>query len=180
MKIILFLISFGTALFASAQTLILTEQQLNNQLNNSLGKTYPFALGEWLSADVQLQQVTMTLGRPVADKVMISGSLGIRLARPDNRYHWLLDGDFSARPRYDNQQGALYLDEFELLAYRLDNGSQPGGSLFMPYLLQGVAQYLSRYPVYVLDDADPLQARIKQRLVRLEVRPGRLILEGSD
>ncbi|WP_116473637.1 DUF1439 domain-containing protein [Zobellella maritima] len=180
MKIILFLIVFGISQLTQAQTLILTEQQLNERLNNSLDKEYPFTLGDWLNADIRLQQIAMTLGRPEADKVRISGKLWIQLAQPDTRYSWLLDGNFSARPRYDNQLGALFLDEFELLEYRLESSSQPKASMFMPYLLQGLAQYLSRYPVYVLDEADPLQARIKQRLVRLEVQPGRLLLQGSD
>ncbi|GAA3525813.1 DUF1439 domain-containing protein [Zobellella aerophila] len=180
MKIILFLVVFGISQLTQAQTLILTEQQLNQRLNASLNKEYPFTLGDWLSADMRLQQIAMTLGQPEADKVRVSGKLWIQLAQPDTRYNWLLDGNFSARPRYDNQQGALFLDEFELLEYRLENSSQPKASMFMPYLLQGLAQYLSRYPVYVLDEADPLQAQIKQRLVRLEVQPGRLILQGSD
>lgn len=180
MKIILFLIAFGISNVTAAQTIILTEQQLNAQLHSRLDKEYPFTLGDWLNASMRLQQIAMTLGRPEADKVRISGKLLLHLAQPDTRYDWLLDGNFSARPRYDNQQGALFLDEFELLEYRLENSTQPGASLFMPYLLQGLAQYLSRYPVYVLDETDPLQAQIKQRLVQLEIQPGKLILQGSE
>ncbi|MBL1378635.1 DUF1439 domain-containing protein [Zobellella iuensis] len=181
MKIILFLIAFGVSSFTSAQILTITEQQLNQQLNLQLGKEFPLTLGEWLSAGIKLQDLRVELGRREADKARVSGQGIISVSQGQNRYHWDINGDFSARPRYDSTQGALYLDEFELLSYRLnEDGSSPQAGFMLPILLQGVAGYLSQYPVYVLDQADPLQRRLKDQVLSLELAPGRLSLRGLE
>lgn len=181
MKIILFLMAFGISSFAAAQTLTITEQQLNAELNRQLGREFPLTLGDWLSAGIRLQGLEVELGRQEADKARVSGRGLIAVSQGQNRYHWDISGDFSARPRYDSEQGALYLEEFELLSYRLnEDGSSPQAGFMLPMLLQGVAGYLSQYPVYVLDDNDPLQRQLKERVLGLELAPGRLSLHGLD
>ncbi|MGR7920503.1 DUF1439 domain-containing protein [Zobellella denitrificans] len=181
MKIILFLITFGISSFACSQTLTITEQQLNTELNRQLGREFPLTLGEWLSAGIRLQDLGVELGRQEADKARVSGRGIVSVRQGQNHYHWDISGDFSARPRYDSEQGALYLEEFELLGYRLnEDGSSPQAGFMLPMLLQGIAGYLSQYPVYVLDEEDPLQRQLKERVLGLELAPGRLSLHGLD
>ncbi|WP_083398940.1 DUF1439 domain-containing protein [Oceanisphaera psychrotolerans] len=181
MKIILFLMVFGFSGWASAQTLTLTEQQLNRQLALQLGKEFPFTLGDWLSAGIQLQDIKVELGRQSPDKARVLGQGIISVSQGEQHYRWDINGDFSARPRYDDEQGALFLDEFELLNYRLNqNDSSPQGSFMLPMLLQAMAGYLSQYPVYTLDEQDPVQRQLKNKVLSLEVAPGKLSLHGLE
>lgn len=181
MKIILFLIAFGASCLAQAQSLIITEQQLNGQLNRHLDREFPMTLGDWLSAGIRLRDIGVELGRTEADKARVSGRGVISLRQGQTDYHWDISGDFIARPRYDSEQGALYLEEFELLNYRLnEDGVSPQMSFMLPMLLQGVAGYLSQYPVYTLDPQDPLQHQLRESVLSLEIQPGRILLHGLD
>ncbi|WP_107851654.1 DUF1439 domain-containing protein [Oceanimonas marisflavi] len=179
MKSILFFILFGISTALSAQTLTLTEQQLNRQLATRLGQEFPVTLGDWLKAGVRIAEMQVALGRQEADKARVSGRGVVLLEQGGTRYDWDISGDFSARPRFDREQGALYLDEFELLEYRLNNSdASPQAGFVLPLLLQSLADYLSRYPVYRLDEQDPLQKRLKDSALTLTISPGQLTLEG--
>lgn len=181
MIIILFLFLIGISNPAGAQTLTITEQQLNSELERQLGREFPLTLGDWLAAGIRLEDLRVELGRQEADKARVTGRGIISVSQGERRFTWDLNGDFSARPRYDSEQGALYLDEFELLSYRLnDDGGLPQAGFMLPMLLQGVAGYLSQYPVYVLDARDPLQQQLRGQILGLEIDPGRLRLHGLD
>ena len=181
MKIIMLLVMFTMSALASAQTLTLTEQQLNTELKKQLGKEFPLGLGQWLSAAVKMRDVNVELGRQSPDKARVLGQALISLNQGQQQYNWDVSGDFSARPRYDNEQGALFLDEFELLNYSLnqDDSSQQA-RFILPMLLQALTGYLSQYPVYTLDEKDPLQRQLKNQTVSLGITPGKISLHGID
>lgn len=177
MKIIMFLLVLATSGAISAQALTLSEQQLNQGLHEQLGKEFPLALGSWLSAKVKMQDVKVELGRQSPDKARVQGQALISLIQGQARYHWDIDADFNARPRYDNKQGALFLDDFELLNYQLNEGnSSPQARFMLPMLLQALSGYLQQYPVYTLDDNDPIQRQLKNQPLSLEVKPGQVSL----
>lgn len=177
MKIIVLLLALFTSTASYAQALILTEQQLNQGLQQQLGREFPLNLGSWLSAKVTLRDLTVGLGRQAPDKAQVQGQILLSLTQGETRYHWDITGDFSARPRYDSEQGALFLDEFELISYRLNNGSGSDQARFiLPMLLQGLTSYLSQYPVYTLDDQDPFQRQLKDQVLSLEITPGQISL----
>ncbi|WP_417617453.1 DUF1439 domain-containing protein [Oceanisphaera sp.] len=181
MKIIVFLIAFSMSALTAAQTLTLTEQQLNRELSQQLGKEFPIGLGQWLSAAVQMQDVKVELGRQAPDKARVQGQALISVTQGQQHYRWDITGDFSARPRYDSEQGALFLDEFDLLNYSLNQAnSSPQASFILPILLQTVTNYLSQYPVYTLDEQDPLQRQLKNEAVSLEIAPGQISLRGIE
>ncbi|AEY01085.1 hypothetical protein GU3_06645 [Oceanimonas sp. GK1] len=181
MKSILFLILFGVSTALSAQTLTLTEQQLNRQLATQLGRDFPVSLGDWLKAGVRIEDVQVALGRQEADKARVFGRGLVTLEQGGVRHDWDISGDFSARPRFDSGEGALYLDEFELLGYHLNNSDAgPQAGFMLPLLLQSLADYLSRYPVYRLNEQDPLQQRLKNGTLSLSISPGQLTLEGLE
>ncbi|OYD26228.1 DUF1439 domain-containing protein [Oceanimonas baumannii] len=181
MKSILFLLLFGVSAALSAQTLTLTEQQLNRQLSTQLGREYPVNLGDWLKAGVRLADLQVALGRQEADKARVSGRGVVTMEQGGVRRDWDISGDFSARPRFDSEEGALYLDEFELLGYQLNNSdSSPQAGFVMPLLLQSLADYLSRYPVYRLDEQDPLQRQLKESVLGISISPGQLTLQGLE
>ncbi|ART78764.1 DUF1439 domain-containing protein [Oceanisphaera avium] len=181
MKIIMFLLALTSASGAFAQALTLTEQQLNEGLNQQLGREFPIGLGSWLSAKVKMQDVTVELGRQAPDKARVLGRALISLNQGQSQYHWDLAGDFNARPRYDNEQGALFLDDFELLNYQLNEGSSsPQARFMLPMLLQALSGYLSQYPVYKLDKNDPLQRQLMAQPLSLEVQPGEVSLYSVE
>ncbi|NHI01314.1 MULTISPECIES: DUF1439 domain-containing protein [Oceanimonas] len=181
MKSILFLILLGVSTALPAQTLSLTEQQLNQHLASQLGREFPVTLGSWLKAAVRLADLQVELGRQQPDKARVSGRGIVTLDQGEQQQDWDISGDFSARPRFDSKEGALYLDEFELLGYRLNNsGAGSQGGLVMPLLLQSLADYLSRYPVYRLSEQDPLRRQLQDQVLSLEISPGRLTLQGLD
>lgn len=181
MKTILFLMVFSISALANAQTLTLTEQQLNTELNKQLGKEFPLGIGQWLSAAVKMQEVNVELGRQSPDKARILGQALISFNQGQQQYHWDITGDFSARPRYDNQQGALFLDDFELINYSLNqDDSSPQARFMLPMLLQALTGYLSQYPVYTLDETDPLQRQLKNQAVSLGITPGKISLHGIE
>ena len=177
MKIIMFLLVLATSGAVAAQALTLTEQQLNQGLHEQLGKEFPLALGSWLSAKVKMQDVKVELGRQSPDKARVLGQALISMTQGQARYHWDINADFNARPRYDNQRGALFLDDFELLNYQLNEGSSsPQARFMLPMLLQALSGYLAQYPVYTLDDNDPLQRQLKNQPLSLEIKPGQVSL----
>lgn len=177
MKIIMFLLALTISGGAFAQALTLTEQQLNQGLNQQLGKEFPLGMGTWLSAKVKMQDVKVELGRQAPDKARVLGQALISMNQGQNRYHWDITADFNARPRYDNKQGALFLDDFELLNYQLNEGtSSPQARFMLPMMLQALSGYLSQYPVYKLDDKDPLQRQLKSQPLSLEIKPGQVSL----
>ncbi|MGO4999023.1 DUF1439 domain-containing protein [Oceanisphaera sp. W20_SRM_FM3] len=177
MKIIMFLLALTTSSWACAQALTLNEQQLNEGLHAQLGKDFPLKMGSWLSANVKMQDVKVELGRQTPDKARVLGQALISMNQGQARYHWDINADFNARPRYDNKQGALFLDEFELLNYKLNEGnSSPQAQFMLPMLLQALSAYLAQYPVYTLDDKDPLQRQLKSQPLSLEITPGQVSL----
>lgn len=181
MKSILFFLLFSLSAAVSAQTLTLTEQQLNRQLATQLGRDFPVSIGSWLKAGVRLADVQVALGRQEADKARVSGRGVVTLEQSGVRRDWDISGDFSARPRFNSEEGALYLDEFELLGYRLNNQDASGPANFMmPMLLQSLAEYLAQYPVYRLDEQDPLQRQLKNSVLGLSISPGQLTLQGLE
>lgn len=186
MKTILFIITFCMALFSSTTALAapgftLTESQLNQGLRQQLGKEFPLGLGQWLSATMQVQDIAVELGRQEADKARVQGQALLNVTQGQQRYQWNINADFNARPRYDNEQGALFLDEFELLNYQVnkDSSSMPA-SFMLPIILQALTKYLSQYPVYTLDEQDPLQRQLKDQVVSLDISPGKIALYGLE
>ena len=177
MKIIMFLLALATSGGAVAQALTLNEQQLNQGLQAQSGKEFPLQLGSWLSAKVKMRDVNVELGRQAPDKARVKGKALISMNQGQARYHWDLAADFNAKPRYDNQLGALFLDDFELLNYQLNEGASSAQAQFMlPMLLQALSGYLSQYPVYTLDDKDPLQRQLKAQPLSLTITPGQVAL----
>ncbi|MGO1245840.1 MAG: DUF1439 domain-containing protein [Oceanisphaera sp.] len=181
MKVILLFMMLSISMGAGAQTLTLTEHQLNTELNQQLGKAFPVSLGQWLSASIKMQDMQVTLGRQSPDKARVMGDALIALNQGQQQYHWHVTGDFSARPRYNNETGALFLDEFELINYRVHQGESASQARFiLPILLQGLTGYLSKYPVYTLDEQVPLQRQLKESMVSLAISPGKILLHGID
>lgn len=181
MKSILFFLIFSVSAALSAQTLTLTEQQINQHLTTQLGRDFPINLGSWLKAGVRLADIQVALGRQEADKARVSGRAVVILEQGGVRRDWDISGDFSARPRFNSEEGALYLDEFELLGYRLNNQDASGQANFiMPLLLQSLAEYLAQNPVYRLDEQDPLQRQLKNSVLGLSISPGQLTLQGLE
>lgn len=177
MKIIMFLLALTSSTSALAQALTLTEQQLNQELNQQLGREFPIGLATWLSAKVKMQDVNIELGRQEPDKARVLGRALITLNQGQSQYHWDLAGDFNARPRFDNEQHALFLDDFELLNYQLNEGSSsPQARFMLPMLLQALSGYLSQYPVYKLDASIPLQRQLMAQPLSLEIQPGQVSL----
>lgn len=177
MKIIMFLLALSLSGAASAQALTLNEQQLNQSLYTQQGKEFPLSLGSWLSAKVKMKDVTVELGRQSPDKARVMGQALITLNQGQASQQWDINADFNAKPRYDNERGALFLDDFELLNYQLNQGnSSPQAQFMMPMLLQALSGYLAQYPVYTLDERDPLQRQLKSQPLRLEIKPGQVSL----
>ncbi|MBO1518520.1 DUF1439 domain-containing protein [Oceanisphaera pacifica] len=181
MKVILLFMMLSVSAWAGAQTLTLTERQLNTELNQQLGKSFPVNLGPWLSAAIKMQDMQIMLGRQSPDKASVMGDAFIEFNQGQQQYHWHISGNFSARPRYDNEAGALFLDEFDLISYRLNQDeSAPQARFILPILLQGLTGYLSKYPVYTLDEQVPLQRQIKESVVSLAISPGKISLHGIN
>ena len=181
MKIIMFLLALATSTGAYAQALTLNEQQLNEGLRAQLGRDFPLKMGSWLSANVKMKDVKVELGRQAPDKARVLGKALISMNQGQARYHWDIDADFNAKPRYDNKQGALFLDDFELLNYKLNEGtSSPQAQFMMPMMLQALSGYLAQYPVYKLDDKDPLQRQLKSQPLSLEIKPGEVSLYSVE
>lgn len=156
----------------------INEQQINQYLQSQVQVDKQLELPGIIKAHVTLEQSDVQIGRQRPDTARVYGKGKLKIALPDNtEYDARLQMTYEARPRYDKSQSALFLDNMELVEYKLEpEAAEKKFGLMLNMLLQSMEKRLETKPVYKLNDKDPDQAWLKENLLGLELSPGKIHL----
>ncbi len=83
-----------------------------------------------------------------------------------------------AQPRFDRQQGAIFLQDLEIVQVDVQpEKMQPVLKTLTPYLNQSLKSYFNQQPAYLLSsDRSKAEALAKRFATGIEVKPGELII----
>ncbi|MFM5809453.1 DUF1439 domain-containing protein [Aeromonas veronii] len=156
----------------------INEQQINQYLQSQVQVDKQLELPGIIKAHVTLEQSDVQIGRQRPDTARVYGKGKLKIALPDNtEYDARLQMTYEARPRYDKSQSALFLDNMNLVEYKLEpEAAEKKFGLMLNMLLQSMEKRLETKPVYKLNDKDPDQAWLKENLLGLELSPGKIHL----
>lgn len=154
------------------------EQQINQYLQSQVQVDKQLELPGIIKAHVLLEQSDVQIGRQRPDTARVYGKGKLKIALPDNtEYDARLQMTYEARPRYDQSQSALFLDNMKLVEYKLEpEAAEKKFGLMLHMLLQSMEKRLESKPVYRLNDKDPEQAWLRENLLGLELSPGKIHL----
>ncbi|HEC18262.1 MAG TPA: DUF1439 domain-containing protein [Gammaproteobacteria bacterium] len=153
---------------ALAYTLEITEAQLQRQIENLM----PLKRQQYF--------VTVTLSRPKIDLSVGGNRIGLSThvsASIPGVTQGTGRATITGRIRYDNQQGAFYLDRPRLEELHIDKLPGQYQSQVRGLAQQALSDALSSKPVYRLNDQDLRQKLAKSMLKNVTIRHQTLLLE---
>lgn len=160
----------------------ISEQQLTQYVNDKVRNEQQYGLPGLFDAHILMDKMTVRLGRDKPDLAQIHSTGRFTLSLPNKApIDGTLEANFEAKPRYSPSQGAVYLDKFTLIDYRLTPAAvQQQFAPLVDYLVQGLQQRLANQPAYRLDERDPDQAWLKQHVTDVQLLPGKLRLQTGS
>lgn len=156
----------------------ITEQELTQYVNQKAKYQQQYSLPGLFDVDLNIDTMQVRLGRQKAGMAQVLSNGRFTLSLPGKP---AIDGtiraDFEAKPRYQQQSGAVYLDNFTLTSYSIQPSAvQQQFAPFVSYLVQGLQSRLEQQPAYQLNTQDKDQLWLKQHVTRFELMPGKLRL----
>ncbi|MFC3915054.1 DUF1439 domain-containing protein [Pseudaeromonas sharmana] len=162
-------------------TVDISEQQLTQYVNSKLKYAQQFGLPGLFEADIRTKSLQVSLARQQPQRANVQSLADFTLSLPNKpAINGTLQANFEAKPRYDVQQGAVYLDNFTLQDYQLQPAAlQQQFAPLMGYLVKGLQQRLANQPAYRLNTKDQQQAWLKEHVTGFELQPGLLRLKTA-
>ncbi|WP_024872629.1 DUF1439 domain-containing protein [Tolumonas lignilytica] len=156
----------------------ITEQELTRYVNQNAKYQQQYGLPGLFDVDVNIDSMQVLLGRQKAGMAQVQSNGHFTLSLPGKpAVDGTISADFEAKPRYQIQSGAVYLDNFTLTHYQIKPTEvQEEFAPLVGYLVQGLQSRLAQQPAYVLNTHDKDQRWLKQHVTRFELLPGKLRL----
>ncbi|MCR3755728.1 MAG: putative lipid-binding lipoprotein YceB [Sodalis sp. Psp] len=175
------LVMFFSLLLNGCNRLIhyrLSEQKINDYLQQSNDFHKSISIPGLISADIILQDLHSQIGREESRKVALIGNaqfnvvslLGSQLAN--------VKMTLKAQPYYDSNQGAIYLKDIQIINYQV-NPEKLADTLYMldSYFQKSLKTWSDVQPVYRLDPSRSKREALAKKLAKgLEVNPGELVI----
>jgi len=167
----------GLALLASAcsHTYTLSEEEVATYINQHASFKLEDGIPGILFVKAELGKVEVKLGRDQADALQVSGTSSLELQNPLRPFKGQVTVDFSAKPWYNEKEGAVYLTNVTLT-----NVSSEPADLgkevvkLIPQVSQALQVFLQTQPIYVLNEQDRNQAMIKKVGKEIVIKPGKI------
>ncbi len=156
----------------------ITEQQLTQYVNQKAKYQQQYGIPGLFDIDIHIKSMTVSLGKKKSNTADVQSIGTYTLTLPNQPVvDGTINADFEAKPRYDMQNGAIYLDQFALSGYQITPANiQEQFAPLVSYLISGLQSKLKQEPAYVLNTQDKDQRWLKEHVTRFELLPGKLRL----
>ncbi|WGE47390.1 DUF1439 domain-containing protein [Actinobacillus equuli] len=176
----LLLLSF----ISNVQAFSISQQEINQYLETRLAEKIPLkdkvGIPGLFQLDYHLYNLATEIGQTDEKKVAVSGIIDGILQAQSKKYDAKIYLNMDTTPFYDPEKGALYLKDIRLLNYSATPEKyQDDLQIFLPILMDGLANILNNTPVYTLDETKAKEALVKKFGKAIIVEKGALKLETS-
>ncbi|EFX91679.1 hypothetical protein HMPREF0027_1282 [Actinobacillus ureae ATCC 25976] len=172
------------SLISNVQAFSISQQEINQYLETRLAEKIPLkdkvGIPGLFQLDYHLYNLATQIGQTDERKVAVSGIIDGILQAKGKKYDAKIYLNMDTTPFYDPQKGALYLKDVRLLNYSAaPEKYQDDLQIFLPMLMDGLANILNNTPVYTLDESKAKEALVKKFGKAIVVQKGVLKLETS-
>lgn len=155
-----------------------SEQQINRSLEKRNNFSKDIGLPGVAEAHVVLSHLVSQIGREEPNKMTLTGDAHLDMTSLFGNQKAVLKLRLKALPVFNQQQGAIYLQEMEVVDAQVEpQKMQPVLQTIIPYLNQSLRNYFNQRPAYVLsEDRSTGESLAKKYAKGLEVKPGEIII----
>ncbi|WP_150539077.1 DUF1439 domain-containing protein [Actinobacillus vicugnae] len=166
------------------QAFSISQQEINQYLETRLAEKIPLkdkvGIPGLFQLDYHLYNLATQIGQTEEKKVAVSGIIDGILHAKGKKYNAKIHLNMDTTPFYDSEKGALYLKDVRLLSYSATPEKyQDELQIFLPMLMDGLANILNSTPIYTLDETKTKEALVKKFGKAIVVEKGALKLETS-
>jgi len=156
----------------------ISEQEVNQALQKHNNYEKDIGVSGLVNAHIVLNNLTSQIGREDPGKVTLSGSAKINVTSLFGPQQADMQLKMRAQPVYDQQQGAIYLRDLEIIDAQVAPEKMASiMKTLTPYLNQSLKGYFDQTPAYVLSaDRSKGESLAKKFAKGLEVKPGELVI----
>lgn len=156
----------------------ISEQEINQALAKHNNYEKDIGVSGLVNAHIVLTQLSSQIGRQEANRVRLTGHAAVNITSLFGPQQAEMLLTMTAAPHYDPQQGAIFLQDLEIVqADAQPEKMQPVLKTLTPYLNQSLKSYFNQRPVYLLStDRSKAESLAKRFAKGLEVKPGELII----
>ena len=156
----------------------ISEQEINQALAKHNNFEKEVGVSGLVNAHIVLSQLNSQIGRQEPGKVTLTGHAAVNITSLFGPQQAEMLLTMRAQPRFDRQQGAIFLQDLEIVQVDVQpEKMQPVLKTLTPYLNQSLKSYFNQQPAYLLSsDRSKAEALAKRFATRIEVRPGELII----
>ncbi|MEC5341765.1 lipoprotein [Brenneria populi] len=158
------------------------EQEVNQYLQKHNDYQKQLGIPGVVDANIVLTGLSSQIGRAEPGKVTLSGDAKVDITSLLGNQTADLKLTLKAQPVYDKEQGAIYLQEMELVDYAVQpEKMQTVMNTLSPYLNQSLKSYFAQKPAYILNaDNSATEALAKKMAKGIEIKPGKIVILLTD
>ncbi|HEY3985757.1 lipoprotein [Cedecea sp.] len=159
-----------------------SEQEINQSLEKHNNFSKDIGLPGVADAHVVLTNLASQIGREEPNKVTLTGDANLDMTSLFGNQKATLKLKLKALPVFNKEQGAIYLQEMEVVDAQVEpQKMQTVLQTIVPYLNQSLRSYFNQQPAYVLsEDRSKGESLAKKYAKGIEVKPGEIIIPLTD
>ncbi|AIR03889.1 lipoprotein [Cedecea neteri] len=159
-----------------------SEQEINQSLEKHNNFAKDIGLPGVADAHVVLTNLVSQIGREEPNKVTLTGDANLDMTSLFGNQKATLKLKLKALPVFNKEQGAIYLQEMEVVDAQVEpQKMQTVLQTIVPYLNQSLRSYFNQQPAYVLsEDRSKGESLAKKYAKGIEVKPGEIIIPLTD
>ena len=160
----------------------ISEQEVNQALQKRNNYEKDIGVSGLVNAHIVLTDLSSQIGREEPGKVTLSGKANIYVSSLFGPQQAEMQLKMKAQPVYNAQQGAIYLQDLEIVDAQVQPEKMASiMKTLTPYLNESLKRYFNEKPAYVLSaDRSKGEALAKKLAKGLEVKPGQLVIPFTD
>lgn len=156
-----------------------SENLINNYLSQKTQLQKHIGEDNVVSADIQLKDLAIQIGRTEPGKVSLSGTVDLKIESflGNTQANVLLT--LSGQPVYQAEQGAIYIKSMSIDSYKVTPEKMDALIIALkPYLDSSISTYFDNQPVYVLNpEKNSAEAAAFKLAKGIEVKPGKFVIQ---
>lgn len=159
-----------------------SEQEINQSLEKHNNFAKDIGLPGVADAHVVLTNLVSQIGREEPNKITLTGDANLDMTSLFGNQKAILKLKLKALPVFNKEQGAIYLQEMEVVDAQVEpQKMQAVLQTIVPYLNQSLRSYFNQQPAYVLsEDRSKGESLAKKYAKGIEVKPGEIIIPLTD
>ncbi|AXF76144.1 lipoprotein [Erwinia tracheiphila] len=160
----------------------ISEQEVNQALAKHNDYEKQIGVSGLVGAHIVLSDLNSQIGREEPNKVTLTGNAKVNITSLFGPQDADMELTMKAQPVFNKEQGAIYLQDLELVDVKVQPEKMQGVlKTLTPYLNQSLKEYFNQKPAYVLSaDRSKAESLAKQFAKGLEVQPGKLVIPFTD